>query len=278
MLDSEAQIEPQDTVQAEDGQDTVAAEEVVISIEGEEPEADPDAVPDEELGEAGKRALKAAREAAKESARKAREAEERAAEIEARYKPKEPEIKRPTLEDCGFNEDTYAERMAAFVVSEDKRKAALAEDEARQKADNDAYQAKLAKYHEERTKMGVDDDAQARVIAKLTPAQQTALMKYATDPTKLVAGLARSPKMLAELSGLKDIGAFIYQLPTAEGKITVSTKAPPPPETRLRSGGAPIDAVSTVSLEKLRSAAEQSGDYTTYLAEKRRRAESGAKA
>ena len=130
MLDnSEGQIEPQDTV-APEGEDTVAAEdpEIVIAIEGEEPETDPNEVADEELGEAGKRALKAAREAAKESARKAREAEERAAAIEAQYKPKEPEIKRPTLEECGFNEDTFAEKMREFVAADGKRKAAEAEE------------------------------------------------------------------------------------------------------------------------------------------------------
>ena len=71
MLDN-ATLE--DTVAADDGQDTIEAagedtlaaeEEVVISIEGEEPEPDPDAEVEAELGDAGKRALKAARDAAK---------------------------------------------------------------------------------------------------------------------------------------------------------------------------------------------------------------------
>lgn len=286
MADGAAIIEAEDTLSAEgqdtveaEGEDTLAAEEpeIVIAVEGEEPEADPDEEVEAELGEAGKRALKAAREAQKETARKLREAEARLADVEARTKPPEPEIKKPTLEECGWNEDAYAEKLAAFLAADDKRKVQEADARAKEKADADAYNAKLARYHEDRSKMGVDDDAQARVIAKLNPAQQTALMKYATDPTKLVAGLVRSPKMLAELAGITDIGAFIYQLPTAEGKITVSTKTPPPPESKVRGGGAPTGATSTMPLDKLRAQASDSGDYTAYLAEKRRRAEAGQK-
>ena len=280
MLDSDTVTEDlQDTIAAEDGQDTVEAEaeEVVISIEGEEPEADPDAVPDEELGEAGKRALKAAREAAKESARKAREAEERAAAIEAQYKPKEPEIKRPTLEDCGFNEDVFAEKMAAFVTAEDKRKAAATEEQNRQKASTEAYQAKLAKYHEDRTKVGVDDDAQARVVAKLSPQQQAALMDASMDPAKVVAALAKTPKVLDELAGIKEIHRFAYKLAQVEGKITMTTKAPPPPESKLRGGLAAADTVARVPLEKLREKAQDSGDWSSYFSEKRRREAAGVK-
>lgn len=270
MLDQQsAEIEAEEPIVEEpkveaEGEDTVAAEEpeIVVAVEGEEPEADPDAEVEAELGEAGKRALKAAREAQKETARKLREAEARAAELEAKLKPVEPEVKKPTLEECGWNEDVFAEKMAAYVIAEDKRKAAKAQEEAAEKAANDAYQARLTRYHEERVKLGVDDDAQARVVAKLSPAQQTAIMKYASDPTKLVAGLAKSPKMLDELSGITDIGAFIYKLPAAEGKITVSTKAPPPPESKLR-GGTSSNALSLQSqLEAAEKKADATGDRT----------------
>jgi hypothetical protein len=275
----------QETLAAEDGQDTVEAEgaeapeeEIVIAIEGEEPEADPDAEVEAELGEAGKRALKAAREAAKEAAKEAREAKARLAEIEAATKPKEPELKRPTLEDCGFNEDVYADQLAKFLAADDKRKAEEAKAKEAEKASADAYNAKLARYHEERVKMGVDDDAQARVVAKLTPAQQTALMKYAANPTKLIAGLVRAPKMLADLSAITDIGAFIYQLPTAEGKITVTTKTPPPPESKLRGGVAVPAGNLNAQLEAAEKRADQTGDRTEVIRIRRAIREAGIKA
>lgn len=283
MTDSAALTDalgPQDTVQPEDGQDTLVAEEpeIVIAIEGEEPEFDPHDVPDEELGEAGKRALKAAREAAKEASAKARKAEARIAELEAASKPATPEIKRPTLEECGFNEDTFAAKMAEFVAADDKRKSEEKAEKDRQKAATEAYEAKRNQYFEDRAKVGVDDEAEARVVSRLTPQQQAALMDASGDPAKVVAALSKTPKVLEELSGIKEIHKFTYRLAQIEGKITVSAKTPPPPETRLKSGGAPHDAVSTTPLDKLRDKAEASGDYTAYLAEKRRRADAGVKA
>lgn len=289
MLDKAPSEEAlQDTIAAEDGQDTIAPEgddtlaaeepgEVVIAIEGEEPEADPDAEVEAELGEAGKRALKAARDAAKEHAREAREAKARLAEIEAATKPKEPEIKEPTLEECGFNEATYRERLAAFIVADDKRKAAEAEAKKAEKADSDAYEAKRARYFAERGKVGVDDDTEARVVSRLNGAQQTVLMDVCEDPAKVVAALAKTPKILEELAGITKVHKFAHRLAQIEGKITMTTKSPPPPETKLRGGGPTSDAVSTVPLDKLRDRAESSGDWTQYLAEKRRRAEAGTK-
>jgi len=270
MLDSEAKIEADDTVAAQDGEDTVAAEdgEVVIAIEGEEPEPDPDAEIEAELGEAGKRALKAAREAAKEAAREAREAKARLAEIEAANKPKEEEIPRPTLEECGFNEDAFAEKMAAYVASQEKVKAKKAEEDARQKADADAYQAKLDRYNAERTKVGADDDAQARVVAVLDARQQSALMHTSENAAVVVAALAKTPKALAELSAIKDPLLFVRKLTQIEGRISM-TKAPPPPETKLRGGVAIPSGNLQAQLDAAEKAAEVTGDRNEVLRIKR---------
>lgn len=290
-----------DTLAAEDGQDTLIAEgedtlaaeepgEVVIAIEGEEVEADPDADPEisedeyEALGDKGKAALRKLKDALKaqriqkaEAKAEAREAKARVAEIEASGKPKEPDLKRPTLEDCGFNEDVFAEKMAAFVVADDKRKADEAATKAAEKADSDAYEAKRQTYFAERAKVGVDDETEARVVSKLNGAQQTVLMDVCADPAKVVAALAKTPKVLEELAGIKQVHKFAHRLAQIEGKITVTTKTPPPPETKLRGGGPTADAVSTVPLDKLKARADASGDYTQYFAEKRRRAEAGVK-
>lgn len=273
QIEAEAEVkEPEAEVQAEE-----PAEEIVVSIDGEEPEPDPDAEIEAELGEAGKRALKAARDAAKENARKLREAEAERDALKAEKAPKEPELKRPTLEDCGFNEDVFAEKMAAFVVADDKRKADEAAAKAAEKADTEAYEAKRQAYFAERAKVGVDDEAEARVVSKLNGAQQTVLMDVCADPAKVVAALSKTPKVLDELAGIKQVHKFAHRLAQIEGKITVATKAPPPPETKLRGGVATADAVSTVPLDKLKARADASGDYTQYFAEKRRRADAGVK-
>jgi hypothetical protein len=284
MLDNDTLEE---TLAAEDGrgivdaegEDALAAEEeIVVSIEGEEPDPDPDVEVEAELGEAGKRALKAARDAAKDNAKKLREAEARLAEIEAASKPKEPELKRPTLEDCGFNEDVYAERLATFLAADEKRKAAEAKAKDAEKAETEAYEVKRKVYFESRAKVGVDDEAEARVVSKLNGAQQTVLMDVCADPAKVVAALAKTPKILEELAGIGKIHKFAHRLAQIEGKITVTTKAPPPPESKLRGGVAVPAGNLSAQLEAAEKRSEQTGDRTEVIRIRRAIREAGIKA
>lgn len=268
MLDSEAPIDVE-VVTPELPEEEAAAEpeELVVTIEGEEPEPDEDAEVEAELGDKGRNALRAAREAAKKARAEAREL---AAKLAEREQPQQqPELKRPTLEECGFNEDTFAEKLAEYVAAKKEADAKKAEAEQAEKARVEAYNAKLSKYMEDRAKVGVDDDAQARVVAALTAQQQMALMDAAQDPAKVVAALAKHPKALAELAGIKEIHRFTYQLARVEDRIKMASKTPPAPESKLRpTPGAPVN---NTALEKLRQQAESSGDWTQYFAEKRRR-------
>lgn len=285
MLDSEAEDltpEPQDTLAAE-GDDTIAAEEageVIIGIEGEDPEPDEDSEVEAELGDRGKRALKAARDAAKESARKLREAEARAAALEAAVKPKEADElgPRPVIADYGFNDDLHA--AALIEWHEKKRKAddRKAEEQNAVKAATEAYNAKLTRYHAERTKVGVDDEAQAVVVGALTPQQQSALMDASLDPAKVVAALSKTPKVLAELAGIKEIHKFTYRLAQIEGKITMTTKAPPPPETKLRGGVAAPAGNLSAQLAAAEKRADQTGDRTEVQRIKRQMRDAGVAA
>ena len=283
MLDSEAKdevteappVEETPPVEAPEPQAEVPEDdggEIVISIEGEEPEADPDAEVEAELGDAGKRALKAAREAAKATAAKLREAEAKLAAVEAQTKPKEEDVlgPRPVIADYGFNDDAHAEALLAWSEKKRALDAKKAEEQAAEKAANEAYQAKLARYHAERVKVGVDDDAQAKVVAVLDERQQTALMHSCPEPEKMVAALAKTPKVLAEVAAIKDPLLFVRRLTQIEGKIQMTTKAPPPPESKLRGGGAAGEAISSQSLDKLKAEADRTGDYTAYFAAKRR--------
>lgn len=282
MLDQLKDDEPEDVVEdpVVEAEETPEdqPEELVVTIEGEEPEVDEDAEAEAELGEKGRHALKAVREAAKAARAEVRDLKAKLAEKEAAAKPVVEDIgPEPTSESCGFNDALF--RQKTIEWHEKKRVADAKQEEAKAeaKAKEEAYSAKLTRYHEERGKVGVDDDAQAVVVAALSSQQQAALMDASQDPAKVVAALSKTPKILAELAGLKEIHKFTYRLAQIEGKITVTQKTPPPLESRIR-GVAASDNVSSVPLEKLRTRAETSGDYTEYLAEKRRRAASGAKA
>ena len=261
------------------GEDTLAADdgEIVISIDGEETDADEDTL-DPEIGEKGVNAIKAARIAAKEARAEAREAKAKLADYEAKVAKPVLELKRPTLEECEFNEDTFAARMADFVVGQRNVDAKKAEAAAAAKASETAYSEKLTRYHSERGKIGVDDDAQSRVVSALNEGQQTALMDASLDPAKVVAALAKTPKVLAELAGIKEIHRFTYRLAQIEGKIQMTTKAPPPPETRLRGGTSGGLGTLASQLDAAESKAEASGDRTEVLRLKRAMRDAGVAA
>lgn len=268
MLDNpqadDTEAETPETPEAEP--EAVAPEgEIVIAIDGEEPEPDEDAEIEAELGDKGRHALRALRDATKAARAEARELKAKLAEREAVQPAAQPEVKRPTMEDCGFNEESYADKMAEYLSAKAAADAKKATEAAEAKAREAAYQDKLTRYHAERPKVGVDDDAQAKVVGALTAQQQTALMDASGDPAKVVAALAKTPKVLAELAGIKEIHRFTYRLAQIEGKITVTTKEPPPPESKLRGGVAAEAPINAGSLEKLRQKAEATGDYSAYF-------------
>jgi hypothetical protein len=116
------------------------------------------------------------------------------------------------------------------------------------------------------------------VVAKLTPQQQSALMDASLDPAKVVAALAKTPKVLDELSGIKEIHKFTYRLAQIEGKITMTTKAPPPPESKLRGGVAVPAGNLAAQLKAAEDRAEQTGDRTEVQRIKRQMREAGVTA
>lgn len=271
----------EDTIEAA-GEDTLAAEEpgeIVITIEGEEPETDEDAEIEAELGEKGRNAVKALREAKKKDSARIRELEASLAEKEAASKPPEDELgPRPVIADYGFNDDKHAEALLQWAEKKRALDAKKEAEKAAQKAELDAYQEKLTRYHAERAKVGVDDDAQAVVVAALSPQQQSALMDASLDPAKVVAALSKTPKVLAELAGIKAIHKFTYKLAQIEGKIQMTTKAPPPPESKLKGGASSGDSPFGGGLDKLLAKARADGNYDAYYEAKRRVAKSGVKA
>lgn len=282
MLDSEAQGLTEDAAEdtVEGGEDTLAAVEpegeIVIAIEGEEPEPDEDAEIEAELGERGKNAVAKLRQANKEKAARLRELE---AKLAAQQPAKvEPELKRPTLEDCGFNEDTFADQMATYVAAKKEADAKREAEDAKVKERETAYQDKLTRYHAEKVKVGVDDDAQAVVVSALSNQQQAALMDASLDPAKVVAALSKTPKILAELAGITEIHKFTYRLAQIEGKITMTTKAPPPPESKLRGGVASPGGSLASQLAAAEAKAESTGDRSDVVRIKRQMAAAGVKA
>jgi hypothetical protein len=255
-------------------------DDLTITIEGDEPEADPDADIESELGDRGKRAIKALREADKAKSAKLREAEAKIAQYEAEKAPRVVEVIRPTLEGCGFDADVFADKMLEYTEAQVVVKAKRLEEEARVKASDDDYKARFDRYNVAKATMRVDDFAAAEdtVRAALTREQQSVLIRNCIDPAKVVAALGQSKKALADIAAIKDIDRFAYQLATIEGKITVTSKTPPPPETKLRGGTtSAVNFNLTARLAAAEKKAETTKDRTEVQQIKRQAREAGIK-
>lgn len=260
-----------------------AEPELSIVIEGEEPPEDDLALdPDEEanLGDKGKNTLKRLRALAKENAKKAREMEAKLAAIEAERAPRIEPPKRPTLADCGFDDEVFAAKMEEYVVAQAKVKEEHARLEQEQKASEEDYRARHSKYVESKAALRVTgfDDAEQAVKDALSKEQQSIIIRNVPDAATVVYALGRSPKKLAELAAIRDLDRFAFRLAELKGEIKVTTKTPPPVETKLRGGTGSALPSSPADLEKLRSKAQQSGDYTAYFAAKAALKSAGVKA
>lgn len=283
MQNDEPDLDAMAEIEIEDGEaDEIEADdepELTITIEGEEPEIDHDAEIDAELGDRGKRAIQAARKAQKETAARNRALEAELAEMRTAYAPKAVELVKPDLAELGYNQDLYDEKLLEYGEQLRAQRDKKAAQDAENKATLEAYDAKLAKYRTDRTALGVDDDLQSEVTSKLTQAQQSVIIDACADPAKVIAALAKNPKLLAEIAGLKEVHKFSYRLAQIEGKIIVTQKTPPPPETKLRGGSGSGSVVSFArQIEAAEKEAEITRDRTKVQQLKRQARDAGAKA
>ena len=271
-VDAMAEVDADDDIEVDEAI-AEAEDDLTITIEGDEPEADPDADIDAELGDRGKRAIKALREADKAKSAKLREAEAKIAQYEADRAPKVVEVAKPTLEGCGFDADVFADKMQEYTEAQVAVKAKRAEAEALTKASDDDYKERFDRYTASKATMRVDDFAASEdtVRKALTREQQSVLIRNCMDPAKVVAALGQSKKTLDSIAAVKDIDRFAYQLAMIEGKITVTSKSPPPPETRLGGASSAVGGASVQNLDKMLAVAQKTGDYTAYYAAKKAR-------
>lgn len=290
MLDNQTMASDDVDIEAEEGlgEEVIADqgaedESLEISIEGEEPEADADAEIEPELSDPGRRALQAARKAAKDAAAEARAAKaELAAERALKAAPIEDDaqIERPTIEGCGYNTEVYDSKLREYFTAESKVEAKKQARIAEARAADDDYQARLGSYVTGKTALRAADmdTAESVVRSTLSIEQQNVLIRNSDNPAQVVLALGRSKKALADLAGVKDIDRFAFQLAKLEGKITVTTKAPPPPESKLQGGiSAGARTSFTSQLDAAEKEAERTGDRSKVVAIKRQMKAAGVK-
>jgi hypothetical protein len=188
-------------------------------------------------------------------------------------------VPRPTMEECNFEEDIFAEKLTAWNEQQAQAKAAEQKKADEQKAAQAEWDAKLAAYNKQKASLKVAnyEDAEDAVRTTFSQIQQSILIDAAKNAAHVVAALGTNPTQLKKLASITSPVKFAYALAELETQLKVTPrKAPPPPEHVVR-GSAPVSAgKGDAQLAKLEAEAERTGDRSKVIAFRReqRRAQS----
>ena len=248
-LENTEEVDNQDneSTNTVDGKDD---EEVVVTI-GDEP------APEE---------TEKAPEWVRELRKQSREDKKRLREMEAELN----RIKSPVIDDFDYDADKFKQAMKEWLdkkrkIEEESNKA-LEETKAQEKA----WQDRLAEYAEMRSALKVQDfeDAESTTQEILNVTQQGILVQGADNPALVVLELGKNPKKTKELAEIKNHFKFAFEIAKLEQQLKVTNKrTPPAPEKTISGSGKSSSSVDN-QLDRLRSDAEKSGDYSKVLAYK----------
>lgn len=179
---------------------------------------------------------------------------------------------KPTLESCDYDADLFERRLDSWKERKtvaDRQAAEARETEAkRQEYFNSKFETYTARKKEVAGKIRDFDDVEETVLHALDDTQRGVVLAHAKDPALLLYAIGKDEKRLAELAKLSDPVEFIFAVARMETQMrTQSRKPASAPETRI-TGSAPSSGSET-QLNKLREAAEKTGDYTKVMAYKK---------
>lgn len=282
MKDMPEEIENDEDVAASQEE----AEETVDPIDGVKAEpasgsADADDVDDDEIivtiGDEAPADAAEETPVIRDIRKKLREAEKRAKAAERMLSEKQsggdlPALReKPTpLGDYYSDEDFATDLEKWFAEKAAHDQAAREQTETRKKAD-EQWAQKVQTYTAKKAALKVKDynDAESAVIDALPEVHQSILVAHSQDPALLVYAIGKNESKLAELSKITNPVEFGYEIGRLESQLKVTNRKPKSsPESKVSaSGGAP--AISSRKLDALKEKAQETGDYTEYLAAKR---------
>lgn len=232
--------------------------ELTVSIEGEDPEPDDAKAP---------KWVAELRKSHRAAVARNRELEQQLAARGQPQGPADPGPK-PTLASCDFDATAFAERLDAWHDASAKHKAAQAEAQTAQQAQERAWQGKLTSYSNEKAELAARApsfaEAEAMFETVFSTTQRGIVLQGAKKPALLVLALGKNPAALRRLAAIQDPVEFAMEVRETENKMKVGpTKKPAPPESRVRGGVTPSAGGAVDSqLARLRAEAEKSGDYS----------------
>lgn len=265
-LDDDQQQEGQrDADQPGDGAPEGGENDSVVVTFGEEP---PPAAEDEQAS--APEWVKELRKTNREDKRRIRELEEQLkAKTVTETKPVQVG-KKPTLEDYDYDAEKFEPALDQWYEQKRQADEQNAKAQAEVNAQQQAWEAKLNKYNEDKAKLKVDDfeDAEEFVRGTLSTVQQGIIIKGSKNPEVLIYALGRNHAKAKELAAITDPVEYAFAVAQLETKLKVTPRKAPPPERTVSGSGRGSGALDK-TLERLRDEAEKTGDMSKVLAYKR---------
>lgn len=241
---------------------------LVVTIGDEaapEGEAEPQAAPEW---------LKELRKSDREKSKRIRELEREKAERERAQQPGaiNPGVK-PTLAGCDFDEEVFETKLTTWHEQQALAKAEQKKKADADKAEQDAWQAKLAGHEKSKAalagKVPDYDDAEAFIAETMSTTQRAIIVSGADDSALVEYALGKNPAKAKELAAIKDPVRFAFAVAKLETQLKVGPrKTPPPPEKQVRgttSGATGVDN----TLARLEAEADRTGDRSKVAAYRR---------
>lgn len=267
-FEDEAEEINADMAEMADGNDD-EAEEVVISINGEAP------APEEDEEARAPDWVRDLRKNYREEKRRSKELEQRLAQVEQRNtQAVAPLGQKPTLEKADYDTDRYEKDLTAWYEKkrqhDDREATVKSEHQAVQKE----WERKLESYQGAKAGLKVRDFEFAEDVVQdnLSVMQQGMIVQGADNPALVVYALGKNPKKAKEIASITDPVKFAFAVAKLETQLKVSNrKAQSSPERKISGTARPSGAVDS-TLDRLRSEAEKTGDYSKVFQYKKQKA------
>ena len=258
----DAAIDEVDEGEPEEEAESEEPDEIVVSIDGEEPP------PQEE---------QAAPEWVRELRREHRELKKRNRELESRVSQSvetNPAVTlgaKPSLENLDYDTEKYEQSLADWyerkrLVDDQQSQARRSEEEQQQ-----AWNAKLEGYVEAKTKLKVRDYDDAEEVAQqmFNVVQQGVVIQGAENPALVIYALGKNPKKAKELAAIDDPVKFAFAVAKLESNLKIGNrKASTQPERTVSATARSSGSVDS-TLERLREEASKTGNMDKVMAYKR---------
>ena len=270
-VDDEDDYEVEDAEFETDDEPTEAEaeeDEDVVSINGEAP--DPETEDDDRAPEW----VRDLRKEYRNEKRRAKELEQKVERLERGNTPaSQPIGLKPTLESTDYDTERYETELASWYEKKRTHDDQQNVVQSQQKAVQKEWEAKLESYHSSKADLKVKDYEFAEEVVQdnLSVMQQGMIVQGADNPALVVYALGKNPKKAKELASITDPVKFAFAVAKLETNLKVTTrKASSRPEKKISGTARPSGSVDN-TLERLRTDAEKTGDYSKVFQYKRQK-------